>query len=302
MSEIAEQVADVVAENVEEAIDGVVEVMEVVKSNPVALVAAGAVGLMAGAVGGYFLANKILAAKYEERIEEEMETARLFYANVYKVDEDSGRPLTPQEVLAERQGEEAVEAVRAYQGRHDAIDDLQNSDAVISEPEDGYPAGEPHDDVVDNAIADRLQQEAVERRNVFRDDTFDLEVEMEFRTPDKPYIITHDEFYAAEKNYDTESLTYYELDDVLCDERDTPMDDRDPIVGDDHLTRFGSGSKSKNLLFIRNERLETDYEITKSTGSYLEEVLGMPEKPDTLKHSNRSAQQDRRRAFRHGDG
>jgi len=304
MSEVAEKTAEVVAENVEEAVDGIVEVVEVFKNNPVALIAAGTVGLIAGSVGGYFLAQKLLTKQFEEQMSEEIAEARAFYANLNKVD-DEGKAMSPQDVLAARHGEDAVEAVRQYQGRTE------------EEPEEGFPAGEPHDDVVDEEIAQRLERkvqekktikdprgdvvvEREERVNVFRDDTFDLEEEIKYRTEEKPYIITSEEYFAAEKNYDTQSVTYYEVDDTLTDEHDKPLEQTDKLVGDDHLVRFGSGSGDPNIVYVRNDRLGIDYEIIRSKGSYLEEVLGMlPENENELKHSD---QRDRRRALRRDDG
>lgn len=295
-----------IAENVEDVIDGAVEVA---RTNPAILVAVGALGLVIGGASGYFLANKKLIGKYEKQMAEEMETTKQFYAQLYKVGEN-GAPLSPQEVLAQRHGQEAAEAaeaVREYQGR-------------VEEPEGGLPDGEPHDDIVDEEQIKRLEQRAYKTKgapgtdghavgkpdttvkstrevNVFRDDTFDLEEEIKFRTLDKPYIITHDEFYGAEKDYDTHTLTYYVLDDTLTDEHDKPLEQTDKLVGDDHLLRFGSGSKDRNIVFVRNDRLGIDYEIIRSKGSYLEEVLGMPnEDPGELKHSD---QRDRRRAMRH---
>lgn len=302
MSEVAEKTADVVAENVEEVIDGIVEVVEVVRNNPIVLIAAGTVGLIIGGGVGYFLTAKHLSKVFEEEMSREIAEARAFYTNVNKVGED-GKTLSPQDVLAARHGQAAFDAHREYEGR--------------------LPDGEPHDDVVDEEQIQRLEQRAyktdvkaspqgdavvttevivtkTEEVNVFRDDTFDYAEEVKFRTEEKPYIITHDEFYEGEKNYDTASLTYYEIDDTLVDERDKPLEQTDKLVGDDHLVRFGSGSKDKNIVFVRNDRLGIDYEIVRSKGSYLEEVLGMlPENPNELKHSD---QRDRRRAMRGDDG
>lgn len=302
MSEVAEKTADVVVENVEEAIDGVVEVMEVVRNNPVALVAAGVVGLAIGGAVGYFVAAKKLTAKFEDEMAEEIAEARAFYSNLNKVGEN-GETLTPQEVLATRRGERAAEALRTYQGR---------SDEPVLE-------GEPYDNVRDEEQLKRLEKRAYgeevvvaedgtmmttevqeTRVNIFKDDTFDLEEEIKYRTEDAPYIITHDEYFAGDKDYDMSSLTYYEKDDTLTDEHDKPLEETDNIVGDDHLVRFGSGSKDKNVVYVRNDRLGIDYEITRSRGSYLEDVLGMVEEdPGELKHSD---QRDRRRAMRRDDG
>jgi hypothetical protein len=136
-----------------------------------------------------------------------------------------------------------------------------------------------------------------ETRNVFLDPSFDYDEEVKLRTPDKPYIITHDEYFAAEKEYDTQSLTYYEDDDTLVNENDKPVDDLD-LVGEDHLARFGHGSKDRKIVYVRNDKLGIDFEIVLAKGSYLE-ALGLGPEPNELKHSN---QRDARRAFRHGDG
>lgn len=300
MSEVAEKTAAVVAENVEDAVDGVVEVMKIARTNPAALVAAGLVGVAIGGGLGWFFTSKHLAKVHEEQMADEIAEAKAFYSSLNKVAED-GTLLTPQDVLASRHGAEAVAAVREYQGR-------------VEEPEGGLPDGEPHDDIVDEEQLKRLESRAfgdtktakegavksTREVNVFRDDTFDLEEEIKFRTEDKPYIITHDEFYAGETKYDTQELTYYEKDDTLTDEHDTPLEQTDKLVGDDHLVRFGSGSKDPNIVFVRNDRLGIDYEITRSKGSYLEQVLGMlPENENELKHSD---QRDRRRAMRRDDG
>lgn len=275
-------------EHVDDAIDGIVEVVEIVRNNPVVLTAASVAGVAVGAAVGYFVARKLLTSKYEVQIAEEIEEARNFFYNLNKVNEN-GENLSPQDVLLSRQGEEAVAAVHEYQGR------VGESD--IDEP---VFEGEPHDDVRDEEQIEKLQKKAKKDRavNVFSDDVFDLDEEMKYRTEDKPYIITHDEYFAGEKNYDTQSLVYYSVDDTLCDEHDKPLENTDALVGDDHLARFGSGSKDKNIVYVRNDRLETEYEIIRSKGSYLEEVLGMEAKKDReLRHSA-----DERRAFRRGEG
>lgn len=306
-AEIAEQAGELV----EEAVDGVVDVVEVFRTNPAALVAAGLVGFGLGVAGGYFLARKLLEQQYSDISEEEIAEAKEFYAGFNKVDLD-GNPLSPQEVMEALHGEgaveRAIEALREYAG---------------DEPE---LKGEPHDEVVDEAMAEKLLSEAREARenaehhvktpyreafqartevNVFSDDTFDLEEEQKFRTEDKPYIITHEEYFGAERDYEQWSYTYYEIDGVLTDEGDKPIDNADVVVGEQHLVRFGSGSKDPNIIYIRNDKLGADIEISRSKGSYLEEVLGIPKDESdekSLKHSNRNAQLNRRRAFRNGDG
>lgn len=297
MSEVAEKTAEIVAENVEEAVDGVVDVVEVVRNNPIALIAAGVVGAAVGAAGAYFIAKQQLKAYYEDLATQEIAQAREFYSGVYKTDVD-GTVMSPQEVLAERHGAKAAaDALLSYQGKTAAQSVLEDEtdeedEALLAKTESKVGVVEAEDGTI-------MTTEVQETRNVFVDPTFDYEEELKYRTEDKPYIITHDEFFGAEKDYETQSLTYYEEDDTLTNERDEPIREIDKMVGEDHLVRFGTASKDKNIVYVRNDRLELDFEIIKSTGSYVEEVLGMLDNDESsLKHSD---QRYMRRAFRHGD-
>lgn len=304
MSEVAEKAAEITAEVVEESIDGVVDVVEVVRNNPVALALVGAAGLVAGGVGGYFIAKKRLSSFYEERITREIAEAKEFYAGLNKVNVD-GEPLSPQEILEQRHGSEAATmALREYQGRQaveSVLTDDEQDEVQIRKIEKARITETSLVTEVDpeHGVHPVELVEKSETVNVFTDPHFDLDEEMKHRTPAKPYIITHDEFFTNEPEHENVSLTYYELDDTLTNERDEPIREVDEMIGDDHLVRFGHGSRDRNVVYIRNERLGTDFEVSKSTGSYLEEVLGMPDEPDSLKHSD---QRDRRRAFKHGDG
>lgn len=290
MTQVAEQTAEIVADNVEEAIDGVVEVVEVAKNNIPLLVAVFVAGVAGGAGLGYFIAAKKLGREFDQRLEEEIQETRDFYSRVHKTGDD-GAVLTPAEVLKQRHGaDEAASALRKYQGEVDEQDEAQ-----LRKIEER--AAVAANEISANVISEEKVEVKTETRNVFVDPNFDYEEELKYRTKDKPYVITHDEFFEGEGDYDNNSLTYYEQDDTLVDERDHPVDDMENIIGEDNLVRFGHGSKDRNIVYVRNDKLEIDYEIVKSPGSFLE-ALGLgPEPGGELKHSA-----DRRREFRRGNG
>lgn len=73
---------------------------------------------------------------------------------------------------------------------------------------------------------------------------------------DDPYVIPPDEFGNSE--YDAVSLTYYS-DGVLTDDWDKIIENIDDIVGADSLYHFGE--YEDDSVFVRNDRLKTDYEI-----------------------------------------
>lgn len=82
-------------------------------------------------------------------------------------------------------------------------------------------------------------------------------------TMDRPYVISPNEF--DENDYDTVSLSYY-ADGVLVDEAGDVVEDVEGIVGIDSLTHFGE--YEDDSVFVRNDRLEIDYEILRQETNY----------------------------------
>lgn len=96
-----------------------------------------------------------------------------------------------------------------------------------------------------------------------------------------PKIISQDVFMEndTEPEHVQTTLTYYEKDDQLCGENDEPIDNPDLVAGLEFKTNFGTDSSDPNVVHIRNNKLQMDFEIVRSMGSYVEEVLGG--QPDT---------------------
>lgn len=100
------------------------------------------------------------------------------------------------------------------------------------------------------------------------------------RDTSKPYVISYEEFAEEHDEFSKTTITYYEGDDTLCDEREEPIPDFAYYVGDDALTRFGDMSHDKNVVYVRNENISIDFEVVRDQGLYSRVVLGMepPEK------------------------
>ena len=95
-----------------------------------------------------------------------------------------------------------------------------------------------------------------------------------------PYLITPDEFHAAEKNYEQQSLVYYvggDDEETLADDREMQVEDIEQVVGSDNLEHFGEDPKSRDTIYVRNEWLGVDFEISRDRRSYVEAVLGIPD-------------------------
>lgn len=94
------------------------------------------------------------------------------------------------------------------------------------------------------------------------------------RISGQPYIISVDEFFNSEEEWEKNSLSYYEGDDVLIDEAEKEVDDRDRYIGDRHLDMFGVLSGDKKVVYVRNPQISADFEIILEKGKYTVRVLG----------------------------
>jgi hypothetical protein len=208
-------------------------------------------------VGAYFLLKKDLEAKYAKIAEEEIAEAKRYYNRLTKKDEFSDP------VKLVKESETKDENTRILEDLRYRTKAREFKTAMDAEPEDGpYETGP--------------WQWDEEQRN---------------RTEDEPYIIHHDEFQQNEKEYEQFTFTYFDGDDILCNEADEVVSDTNFIVGDHNLARFGHGSKDNNVVYIRNDHLQSEIEVIRRKGSYAKEVLGF------IEHSEDSGRPRRFRSY-----
>lgn len=82
-----------------------------------------------------------------------------------------------------------------------------------------------------------------------------------------PYVISPYDFGEFDDYHQIE-LTYYEGDDTLEDSEYNIVTDRDELLGPKALLTFGE--YEDDSVFVRNERLRTDFQILKDYRSYAE--------------------------------
>lgn len=144
---------------------------------------------------------------------------------------------------------------------------------------------------VENETQETMIEEVIENDievptiNVFmapNDDDWNYELELEQRNPDVPYVIHADEYINDEMGFKQETITYYETDDIMADIQDTPLYNWYSITGE---LKWGHGSKDKNVVYIRNEKMRKEYEVLRHYGSFEAEVTGLDLRGGELKHS-----------------
>lgn len=107
------------------------------------------------------------------------------------------------------------------------------------------------------------------------DDDEDDEDDISDRRKGDHYMITPGEFCNTRTYYEKISLNYFCVDDVVADDRDEIMDNVEHILG--NIKEAFHSPYVGNVVYIRNENLEADYEITLVDSSYRKEVLGLNE-------------------------
>lgn len=88
-------------------------------------------------------------------------------------------------------------------------------------------------------------------------------------------VITFAEFSNDMEHYDKVTLTYYEADDTLTDDKDGIVPAPRDIVGPHALQSFDDNSEDANVVYVRNNKIGTDFEICRNFGYYTEDVLGV---------------------------
>lgn len=235
--------------------------------NPrVVLAAASALSAFAGAAASYVVTTKVMESKFQERLHNEVQDARAFFQQMYSTPTFVEVPAETEKALIAK--EEPVDRVGA------ALESLESYQPTQEDEVDRKPV------IVNNIFT-----------NVTSPGTEVLAALMATRDPAEPYIITREEFYENDPEFEQQQFTYWEGDDILVDDREefNPVDS-EVVVGEDNLMRFGYGSGDENVLYVRNETLDPpmDLHITKSTGKYGDEVMaiGTDEEPH-LEHAQR---------------
>jgi hypothetical protein len=248
---------------------------QMVRNHKFQLAACGLASATVGSSVGYAVARKLLEKKYAELATAEIRQAKEFYemhAPKEIVVEESPFPdIDDGDVLA------AAQALLRYQGRTDE----QLLEGVREATEAADPTPEALT-VVKN-IFDHPTPAGEAVLGALIDD----------RSPDVPYVITKDEFYENEYEFTERQLTWYEGDKTLADEQDVPVPAVERIVGEDNLLRFGWGSGDDTIVYVRNEKMKLNLEISKSTGKFAHEVAGFGQ-TDHLEHGDRPARRKRR--------
>lgn len=81
---------------------------------------------------------------------------------------------------------------------------------------------------------------------------------------DGPYVITPEDFNSSPPGYNAQPLNYF-ADGVLADDWGVKIDIEE-IIGEDAINHFGE--YVDDIVYVRNDRTEIDYEVTRDPRTY----------------------------------
>jgi hypothetical protein len=245
---------------VEEVATNLEEVAEVTRTINAAVVGSFMGGTWFGmAVGGFFgyrLGVRRTKVKAMEEAEAEIDEMReqFHQREIARQNEFEKRELVPDELI-ERQYHDAV------------IDYTKPHERPLPPP---VPVRDPKP-VVPGDLS--VPPGTVSEETV---DGWNYQDEFANRRAGKPYVIHEDEFTNDNLPlYSVTTYSYYQVDGVLADEDGSRIPNAQEIVGN-ALSRFGHGSSDPNIVFVRNDVMQLQIEITRLPNeSYEQSVEGL---------------------------
>lgn len=245
----------------------------------------GVLGIVGGSVLGYGVCSRILRAKFNSRLNAEVEELKAHYdghLRKFLAGEDTRTP----QVGTKRSWTDVVK------------DTLENPvpAPVLRSKDTGYGAGPANrpgrTEVPGDPVLDVPAEDAELLTPAVMDEADILGVTpapasdhvMSIRDATKPYRIGVNELgEPPNPGWQTLTITYYAEDKVLADDKEQPIRDIKGTVGSLELITFGGPSGDPHIKYVRNEKLEIDFEIIYDRRSFADVVLnyGQPNKPRT---------------------
>lgn len=129
-------------------------------------------------------------------------------------------------------------------------------------------------DAHETVFSEIFEKENINKKDVNVEESVDVVSEIEKKDIsemvidpiERPYVITPEDF-GIYSDYKTATL-FYHPDKILDDVDDNIINNVDDIVGEESLTHFGE--YEDDSVYVRNDRLKTDYEILLSSCNYFD--------------------------------
>ena len=212
-------------------------------------------GAAVGASTSYVITKRILDTKYDELMKIELRNMKEHLERPRAIIVNSDKPYATPQAAVDALVEPYQPSTDPRPSVEEVLAEVKNSDKNVFDDEPD--ADEYMKDDSAYGIPDFIYEDEVKKRSSLL-----------------PYVITDDEFAEGHPKHEQFSLTWYEGDKILSDDKDEPIDDVNGAVGTENLLKFGHGSNDSRIVYVRNEQRRIDFEIAKHDGTFAE-VVGL---------------------------
>lgn len=205
----------------------------------------------AGAAIGSVVTWKLVKTKYEQIAQEEIDSVKDEYASLMKSMRDKLKNSVAQ----------PDESAETDKNADDKYPDDDDRDFTPHEQEmvEYYKLTSKYRKTDDEKVAEEDNENNEEGGNGDEDEN-----DLGFPYINGPYVISADDFNSSPPGYNAQPLDYF-ADGVLADGWGVVLDIEETI-GEDSLEHFGDDQD--DILYVRNERNEIDYEVTRDPRTY----------------------------------
>ena len=225
----------------------------------------------AGGALGALVSTLILKRVYEQRFQAELDSIRAVFRHADEQEQEQpveavAEPVEVPETLTE---DEVAEAVKLYEDTVKTnYNKMSGVNAIVSEDRPDVVEIITEGGVrlkISKAELDEMPPEVFEQLNGTHK-----------RSEELPFLISRRELEETELGFTKSELTYYLADSVLADDDNDQLEFPELLIGAallaalPHIQDF----EESNTVFVRNERLQADYEVMIAHESYHEAILG----------------------------
>ena len=216
---------------------------------------------------GALVTNKLLKNNYQQLVQEEIDSIK----ENFKKNEEYKRKRDLVDINNEKKSliyRKSLDKYRTYSNTN--IDPAE----LVSPPEGDNDADEPEDEEYETEDDDDDDETEDDDDDEYSADEAISTEQINRRDHITPYVISYKEFSEEKDYYDKLTISYYNVDDTLADDQEEILDVTS-IIGNEALSCFGRGSNDSEVVYVRNERLASDFEVIRTQQSYQENVFGI---------------------------
>ena len=218
-----------------------------------------------GAAIGSAVTWKVVKTRYEQIVQEEIDSVKEEYASL----------------MTKMKKKLQEEVGQGYEGPQDA-DAAKTEEENHCSDDAGREATEHEREIIDyNYISSSYRTFSKDINNDYENDEEGDEGDYEVPYINGPYVISPEDFTNSPPGYNAQALDYFS-DGILADSWGVELD-LDETIGEDAVNHFGE--YADDVVYVRNERTEIDYEVTKDPRTY-EEVVRTSPNPYYGKYEN----------------